>query len=329
MNIVKKLWSGIMSKILITGVTGFIGSAFLKRYANLHPESTVVGLCRSDFTRNFSRIKTFLEHYPNVLLVYGDMTQDISGICEGITHVFNFAAKTFVDHSIRDAKPFIDTNFTGTYKLLEDARKHKVERFYQISTDEVYGQILQGAYKEDAPLNPRNPYAAAKAAADCLVQSYAHTYGMHVTVTRTENNYGEYQDPQKAIPTFIRHAIADKPLPVYGDGKHVRQWLNVHDHVYALLFLMNKQYESGQIFHVAGNQELTNIELAQKILTFCQKPNDMIKFIDDHNIRPGHDRRYALDCSKMNQMGWKAKIPLDMGLEDTVDWYIDNPEWLR
>jgi dTDP-glucose 4,6-dehydratase len=218
-------------------------------------------------------------------------------------------------------------------KLLEDARRNKVKRFLQVSTDEVYGAILEGAYSENSPVNPTNPYSASKLGADALAICYAHTYGLHTTVTRTENNYGPYQHPQKALPTFVRKVLNEEQIPVYGDGKHSRQWLYVDDHVDGILMLLHRDVNPGEVFHIAGSQELTNIELAEAILTHL-RPNgfeldNWIKFIDDHNIRPGHDRRYALKCDKMKSLGWEPKVSLFEGLRKTIDWYSKNQWWLK
>jgi dTDP-glucose 4,6-dehydratase len=232
-----------------------------------------------------------------------------------------------VDHSIRDALPFIEANVMGTYRLLEDARRNKVKRYIQVSTDEVYGAILNGAYTEDSRLNPTNPYAASKAGADALAISYAHTYKLHTTVTRTENNYGPWQHPQKALPVFTKAANKGLQLPVYGDGLHSRQWLWVDDHVDGILTLLQKDITPGEVYHVAGNQELTNLDLAKKILRYCGKPEDHIRFVPDHDIRPGHDRRYALVCDKLRALGWEPKVSLDVGLAEAVTWYSQNQWW--
>tara|TARA_B100000700_G_scaffold274569_1_gene319697 strand:+ start:863 stop:1846 length:984 start_codon:yes stop_codon:yes gene_type:complete len=324
-------------RILITGATGFIGSAFIRRFWDLVSagdekanDSVIVGFARNTASKNQKRLTTVMPEEPNrVEMVYGDLLGDISGICEKIDAVVHFAARTFVDHSIRDSQPFVENNVMGTLRLLEDARRHGVKRWIQISTDEVYGSILNGAYSEDAPINPTNPYSASKAGADALVVSYVHTHGMHTSVIRTENNYGPYQHTQKALPTFTKAAIEDKNLPVYGDGGHVRQWLHVNDHVRAIWDLLHADVEPGQIWHVAGCQELTNTQLAEIILEACDKPTDRIDYVPDHDIRPGHDRRYALVCDKMkNVIGWEPEIELNAGLTETVHWYRDNRWWL-
>jgi dTDP-glucose 4,6-dehydratase len=323
-------------KILVTGARGFIGSAYIRNWCrDTMAKNRVVAFARNtnewsaERLEKRSDVKWALEH-GQLKLVYGDLNDDISGLCEGIEVVLNFASKTFVDHSIRDPKPFIESNTLGTVNLLEEARRQGVKAFINVSTDEVYGQILEGAYSEDAPLNPRNPYAASKAAADAMVQSYHHTFGMWTAVTRTENNYGPYQHPQKALPVFVANALNDKPIPVYGDGQHVRQWLNVLDHISGLDLLIEQYNElpGGEVWHIAGSQETTNMELAKTILRALDKPEDMIELIDDMNIRPGHDRRYALKCDKIRKIGWEPTIKLEAGIASAVQWYSENRSWL-
>lgn len=323
-----------MTKILVTGASGFIGSAFV-RYVLKNYDKTfnIRALVRNTDQRNLKRLTDYkhvneAENSGRLQIVNGDLLGDLSGICEHVDWVVNFAAKTFVDHSIKDAYPFIETNVLGTYKLLEDARRNKVKRYIQVSTDEVYGAILKGAYTEDSKLNPTNPYSASKAGADALAISYAHTHKLHTTITRTENNYGPWQHPQKALPVFVKAANEGKPLPVYGDGLHSRQWLWVDDHVTGILTLLNKEdLPAGEVYHVAGSQELTNLELAKKILKYCNRPEDQIQYVPDHDIRPGHDRRYALVCEKLRALGWKPEISLDVGLAEAVAWYSQNRWW--
>ena len=272
-------------------------------------------------------------------LIYGDLSRgsDLSGICEDVDYVVNFGAKTFVDFSIQDAEPFIASNIVGTYNLLEDARRYyslnkRLKRFIQVSTDEVYGAILEGAYKEDARLNPTNPYAASKAGGDMLALAYYHTYGLPIIITRTENNFGPYQHPQKAMPKFVKNALEGRKLPIYGDGEHRRMWLYVEDHCLAILHLLNHGHV-GEVYHVAGEQELTNNKLAAMILRIMGKKDEeipkLVEHIDDFNIRPGHDKRYALNVEKLKGTGWKPKYDLESAMKKTVMWYVENQWWLK
>lgn len=311
-------------KILVTGACGFIGSHFIKYTQAHYPDVAIRAFSRMSSAKALSRLD---DGHKNVELLFGDLAEDISGLLEGVDVVVNFAAKTFVDHSIKDPAPFIRSNIMGTYNLLEQARKYGPKMYVQISTDEVYGSIAEGAYKEDARLNPTNPYSSTKAAADMLVVSYGNTFGLPYVITRTENNYGSYQHPQKAFPTFVKKAMKGEAIPVYGDGKHRRMWLRVEDHCSAVWHLINK--EARGIYHVAGEQELENLELAKMILKILGKPETQIKFIDDFNIRPGHDRRYALDVSKLKSLGWEPKYSLEAGIKETVEWYRDNLSWLE
>ena len=310
-------------RILVTGCYGFIGSHFARLLLE-ETQHSVVGFARKSDNRNELRIKDFKDN-PRFKLINGDLTDDISGLVENVDVVVNFAAKTFVDHSIKDPKAFIYNNLIGTYNLLEQCRLYKPLRYIQVSTDEVYGSILDGAYKEDSKLNPTNPYSATKAGADMLVVSYHNTYGLNTIITRTENNYGGWQHPQKAIPVFVRKCLTGDPIPVYGDGQHKRMWLHVEDHCRAIMLLLTAGYP-GEIYHVAGEVELANVDLAKMIIKLT-KSTSGIKFIDDHDIRPGHDRRYALDSSKIRALGWKPTYTLEGGMQKAIKWYIDNEWW--
>lgn len=315
-------------KVIVTGCLGFIGSYFCKYALQNVPDISIVGIARNTNQKHLMRIKELGDN-PRFRLYYADFAKDdLSEVFNGIEYVFHFGAKTFVDFSIRDPAPFIQSNVVGTYKILEAERVNakNLKMHFQVSTDEVYGAILSGSYKEDAPLNPTNPYSATKAAGDMLALSYFNTYKLPVIITRTENNYGLFQGSEKVIPVFTQKALANEPLPVYGDGKHSRMWLHISDHCGALLHLMEKG-EAGQIYHIAGEQELQNLELAKKILRLLGKPEDLIAFVPDYNIRPGHDRPYALNVEKLTATGWKPKVALDDGLKETVEWYKNHPEW--
>jgi len=315
------------TKAIVTGALGFIGS-HLSKLLIKETDFDVIGINRNSSQKNMERIAS-LKNEKRFTMYHADFAKDnLDDVMDGVDYVFHLGAKTFVDHSISDPEPFIVSNVVGTYNMLETCRKSRsLKKYFQISTDEVYGSILSGAYKEDSPLNPSNPYAATKASADMLVQSYHNTYGIPTVITRTENNYGPFQHPQKALPTFVRNAMANEPIPVYGDGKHRRMWLHVDDHCRALVHLI-KNGKPGEIYHVAGEQELENIELAKMILRILGKPETAYKLVPDFNIRPGHDRRYALDVTKLKATGWKPTRSLEEGLASAVKWYKDNPEWM-
>ncbi len=316
-------------RLLVTGASGFIGSAFL-RYISRYRDYRVRAFARNTNQKHLMRIAECKPAFDSgkYHLVYGDLLGDISGLCEQIDAVIHFAAKTHVDHAIVDPEPFVSTNVIGTFRLLEDARRYKVKKFVTVSTDEVYGSILNGAYDENARLNPSNPYAAAKAGGDALTISYANTYGLHTAVTRCENNFGSWQHYQKAFPTFTRMAMMNQPLPVYGRGEHIRQWIHVDDHVKGILTLIENDIPPGSVYHIAGSQELMNIDLAKWILKCCNRSEDLIRFVPDHDIRPGHDRRYALKCDKLMNLGWKPEVSLEKGIPEVVEWYKVNSTWL-
>jgi dTDP-glucose 4,6-dehydratase len=320
-----------MTKILVTGCLGFIGSHFVK-YILKETDWEIVGFNRHSDQRNLWRLNGIVETEDRFHLIYGDLSKNsnVSGILEDVDYCVNFAAKTFVDHAIRDAFPFVESNILGTVNLLEEAKRNKptLKRYLQVSTDEVYGAILKGSYVETSCLNPTNPYAAAKASADMMCVAYYHTYGTPILITRTENNFGEFQHPQKALPKFVKYAMEGRKLPVYGDGEHSRMWLYVEEHCSAIKHLLLKG-EVGQIYHVAGEQELTNNQLAKIVLETLGKDTDLIEHIDDHNARPGHDRRYALDTKKIRATGWKPKYKLNDKLQDVIRWYATNDWWSK
>ena len=313
-------------KILVTGCLGFIGSHFVRYVLNNFKDIEVIGLNRNSYVKNRARLEEAWNK-RRFNMYYADFAKDdITDAFKDVDVVVHFGAKTFVDYSIRDPTPFIQSNVVGTFKILEEVRKsNTVKKYIQISTDEVYGAILKGKYKEDSRPNPTNPYAATKMAGDSLVLSYHNSYGIDTIITRTENNYGEYQGTEKVFPVFIKKALMGEPLPVYGDGQHKRMWLYVEDHCSAIMHLLDNG-KAGEIYHVAGEQELSNIDLAKKISRLVGRPEN-IKLVPDHNIRPGHDRRYALDCEKIKATGWQSKWDLDSGFAKTVKWYVDNQWW--
>jgi dTDP-glucose 4,6-dehydratase len=311
-------------RILVTGVYGFIGSHFA-RYVLQGTDYRVVGFDRDTNQQNKRRIEDFRDN-DRFLMVHGDLRDDISGLTERIDVVVHFAAETFVDHSIRNPEPFVTSNVVGTYHLLEDCRRNRPDLFIQISTDEVYGPVLDGFKDEQAPVHPGNPYSATKAGAEALVVAYHNTFGLPCILTRTENNYGSWQHPQKAIPTFVRCCLEDRPLPVYGDGEHRRQWFHVEDHCGALLYLIHNGAR-GETYNIGGREEKSNNEIAWLILDEMGKPKDFIEYIPDAQARPGHDRRYGIDCSKIRALGWKPRLCVDRFLPLTVSWYRNNQWW--
>ena len=314
-------------KILVTGGCGFIGSNFIRRVLGARgPEVSVVNLDKLTYAANPASLED-VARLPNYRFVRGDIAdpEAVRAAMEGCTHVVNFAAETNVDRSLLGDASFIETDVRGVFVLLEEARRCGVRKFIQISTDEVYGSIASGAFSEESPLNPRNPYAASKAGGDRLAFSYWASYGLPVVVTRASNNYGPYQYPEKLIPLFVTNALDGEALPLYGDGRNVRDWLFVRDHTVAIDFLLDAGME-GETYNIAGGNERENIEVTRRVLAELGKPESLIRFVDD---RPGHDRRYALDASKLARLGFRPSTPFEAGLSETIRWYRDHPEWWR
>ncbi|MCP2518982.1 dTDP-glucose 4,6-dehydratase [Candidatus Aminicenantes bacterium AC-335-K20] len=274
------------------------------------------------------KVLEILKKQKFVFVIGNIMDKKITNILFNISDIIvHYAAETHVDRSIIDADSFIKTDIYGTYILLESLRKNKnVEKFIHVSTDEVYGPAPEGvSFKETDPINPKNPYSASKASADRLCSAYHNTYGVPIIIVRPSNNYGPYQYPEKAIPLFITNALEDKPLPLYGDGKNVRDWLYVEDCCRAIDLVIEKG-EIGEVYNIGASQEIQNIKMANKILEILNKPKDLIKFTKD---RLGHDRRYSLNWNKIKGLGWKPEIDFEIGLEKTVKWYKENQEWWR
>jgi dTDP-glucose 4,6-dehydratase len=317
----------VSERILVTGGAGFIGSNFVRHVASLHPDWEIVVLDKLTYAGRRENLEG-LEGRRGFRFVQGDIA-DPAAVREtlpGCHYVANFAAETHVDRSLYDAGSFIQTDVYGTFVLLEEARKASTLRmFVQISTDEVYGSVETGSSRETDALMPRNPYSASKAGADRLAYSYFATYGLPVIVTRASNNYGPYQFPEKVIPLFITHAIDDIPVPLYGDGLNVRDWLHVADHCRALDLLLEKG-RPGETYNVGGGNEVRNVDLTRRILALLGKPESLIRRVAD---RPGHDRRYSLDCSRLRGLGWGPEVPFEEGLAATVAWYRDHPGWWR
>ena len=314
-------------KLLVTGGAGFIGSGFIRYVLQEHDDWKVTNLDKLTYAGNLENLKD-IENDPRYSFVKGDIADRelIDKLFkETFNAIVNFAAETHVDRSIIDSSKFIETNVMGTQVLLEGARKHHVDKFIQISTDEVYGSLgLKGKFTEESPLLPNSPYAASKAAADILCRAYYRTYRVPVIITRCSNNFGPYQFPEKLIPLTITNTLEGKPIPIYGDGLNIRDWLYVKDHCRALVIIL-KQGKVGETFNIGGGIELTNIKIVETILERMGKPRSLIKFVPD---RLGHDRRYALDWSKLEaELNWKPAYSFDETIQQTISWYIENEDW--
>jgi len=311
-------------KVLITGGAGFIGSNFVHYMQRRHPDYEIVVLDKLTYAGRKENLQDILD---KITFVKGDITkkEDVEKVIKDCDCIVNFAAETHVDRSVIDAGTFVLTDVYGIYVLLENARKFNISRFEQISTDEIYGHIQKGSFKEQDNLNPRNPYSASKAAAELLCRAYFETYRLPIIITRSSNNYGPYQHPEKLIPKTIIYALLNKLIPVYGAGENVRDWLYVEDNCEAIDLVLHKG-EVGQIFNIAANQELRNIQIAKKILELTEKPESLIKFVTD---RPGHDIRYSLNTEKIRGLGWKPKTEFAEGIKKTLKWYEQNTEWWR
>lgn len=315
-----------MKRILVTGGAGFIGSNFVRYMLNTYPEVHIINLDALTYAGNRENL-TDLENEPRHLFYHGDIRnrEVVDNLMSNVDAVVNFAAETHVDRSIHEAGDFLQTDVMGTFTLLESAKKHNIKRFLYISTDEVYGSIDEGSFKEVDPLKPSSPYSASKAGGDLLAHSYFVTYGLPVVVTRSSNNFGPYQYPEKLIPFFVTNAIDDKPLPLYGDGLNVRDWLYVVDNCAAIDIVLRKG-DIGESYNVGGDCELTNIDITHQILDILGKPESLIQPVKD---RPGHDRRYSVDTAKIRKLGWAPRPDFQPLLETTVKWYVNNEAWWR
>jgi dTDP-glucose 4,6-dehydratase len=316
-------------KLLVTGGAGFIGSAFLRMLAR-ETDWDLINLDKLTYAGNLENLAP-IEDSPRYRFIQGDICD--SAVVERLVSdeapdaIVHFAAESHVDRSILSPEPVIETNFRGTFVLLEAARIHGVGRFLHVSTDEVYGSLDQGLEAtEDNPLNPSSPYSAAKAGSDLLARSYFVTYRTPVVITRASNNYGPYQFPEKLIPLMIANALEDRPLPVYGDGMQIRDWLWVEDHCRGILAALERGRD-GEIYNIGGNCSLPNIEVVRKVLQLTGKPESLIRFVTD---RPGHDRRYALSSAKLiRDCGWSPEMDFETGLTRTIEWYRGNPGWVE
>ncbi len=321
-------------RYLVTGGAGFIGSNFIRFLFNKYGSgASVVNLDKLTYAGIRENLAEY-EGQPNYRFVQGDIArpEDVAEAYKGVDGsgidvVVNFAAETHVDRSLIEAASFIETDVHGVLVLLEEAKKSapNLKRFIQISTDEVYGSIAEGSFTEDDALNPRNPYSASKAGGDRMAYAYAQTFGMPVIITRASNNYGPYQYPEKLIPLFVTNAIDDQPLPLYGDGRNVRDWLFVEDHCAAVDFLIEHGTNS-ETYNIGGGNERENREITQRILQLLGKPESLIKRVAD---RVGHDRRYSVDTSKLEKLGFRMTTNFDEALERTVQWYVANEPWWR
>jgi len=315
------------TRVLVTGGAGFIGSHFVKFALQHHPDWHIVNLDKLSYAGNLDNL-TDVPDPKRHEFVRGDIADHelVSQLWrDGFDVVVNFAAETHVDRSILWADDFIKTDVLGTFTLLEAARQFGVKKFIQISTDEVYGSILTGSFTEDSPLNPRNPYSASKAGADRLAFAYFATHNLPVIITRCSNNFGQNQYPEKFIPLFITNALEDKPLPLYGDGRYIRDWIYVEDHCAAVDYLIERG-RLGETYNIAGGNEVENIEIARRICRHLDKPESLIQLVKD---RPGHDRRYSLNAGKLATLGWKPQRDFASALDATIDWYVANEPWWR
>lgn len=313
-------------KYLITGAAGFIASNFVHHLYKKYQDIAVTVLDKMTYAGHPLTIEE-LRQYPHFTFVKGDICDPtiVKEVMRDVNVVVNFAAESAVDRSIADPDSFLKTDVLGVFTLLQEARAQKsLQRFIQVSTDEVYGQILEGSFKETAELKPRNPYAASKLGGDRLAYSFFVTYGLPVIITRASNNYGPRAFLEKVIPLFISNLLEDKQVPVYGKGEQIRDWLFVDDHCSGIDLII-EQGTNGEVYNIGGEQELTNITLTTKLLALMGKDETSIKYVTD---RPGHDFRYSIDCAKIKQLGWTQKHTIDSGLEKTIAWYRKNPQWI-
>ena len=312
-------------KLLVCGGAGFIGSAFIRNYLINHTDSKIINLDILTIGSNLKNLHAVNDN-PNYKFLKDDITNEsaVNEIIKDVDLVINFAAESHVDRSISNPKPFINTNILGTYSILEAIRKYD-KQFIHVSTDEIYGDAFgQDSFNEESQINPSNPYAATKAAADNLVASYHKTYGINCITTRCTNNFGPFQFPEKLIPKTIIRSIKNLKVPLYGDGSQIRSWIYVDDHVSAIESLILKG-KAGEVYNITAYEEISNKIIVEKILNILEKPCDNIEYVND---RPGHDKRYSINCSKIqSQTGWMPKYNFDDALEQTVQWYLQNQSW--
>lgn len=314
-------------RLLVTGCCGFIGSNFVRYMFQSYEGISITNIDKLTYAGNTENLRDIEARY-DYTFIHGDIA-DEALVEQTINRasfdvVVNFAAESHVDRSITGPRDFIETDILGTFTLLDACRRHGgIARYVQVSTDEVYGSILEGSFTEHSPLQPNSPYSSSKAGADLLVRSYFATYGFPVIITRSSNNYGPFQYPEKVIPLFITNALDDRKLPLYGDGMNVRDWLYVWDNCRAIDLVMQRGLP-GEVYNIGGGQEITNLDLTRYILYYLSKPESLIEYVED---RPGHDRRYSLDISKVRALGFEPNPDFATMLRDTVQWYVDNRKW--
>jgi len=317
-------------KILVTGGAGFIGSSFVRYVLRTQPGVEIINYDLLTYAGNLRNLEE-VEADSRYRFVRGDIADNdsVRAVFEDnhLDAVVNFAAETHVDRSIEDSTPFVRSNVVGTQCLLDNARRFRVSRFVQISTDEVYGSLgPEGAFREDTPIDPSSPYSASKAGADMLVLSYFRTHKFPVVITRCTNNYGPYQFPEKLIPVLIENAMNDRSLPIYGDGLNVREWIFADEHSRAVWLALSRGRD-GEVYNIGSGQEKTNLEVVRGVLKLLGKPESLITYVKD---RPGHDRRYAMDCSKIRrEWGWQSEMEFSEGLAQTIEWYKSHQDWMH
>ena len=313
-------------KLCVTGGAGFIGSNFIRHVLTTHPDDRVVNLDKLTYAGNPANLADFAND-PRYSFVHGDICdgKTVRDVVSGVDAVINFAADTHVDRSLMEPDSFLRTDVFGVFTLLEAVRDLRIPRLLHISTDEVYGSVAEGSSRETDPLAPRNPYSASKAGGDLMALAYWHTHRVPVVITRSSNNFGPYQYPEKVVPLFVTNALEDRPLPLYGDGKNVRDWLYVLDNCAAIDLVLRKGQE-GEVYNIGGGNEVENVVLTREILRLAGKPETLIQPVAD---RPGHDRRYSVDSTKVRNLGWRPRHDFATALAATVDWYRTRNDWWR
>ena len=317
-----------MTNILVTGGAGFIGSNFVRYMVNKYSEYHIINLDALTYCGNLENLKD-IEYNDNYTFVKGDIRDKklVDELVKKSDYVINFAAESHVDRSIEDPEIFIKSNVLGTQVLLNASKKFNVDKYIQISTDEVYGTLgKSGFFTESTPLQPNSPYSASKAGGDLITRAYFETFDLPINITRCSNNYGPFQFPEKLIPLMISNAIEDKKLPIYGDGKNIRDWLHVHDHCQAIDLVLHDA-NVGEVYNIGGNNEKQNIEIVKLILDVLNKNESLIEFVSD---RLGHDRRYAINSEKIqNDLSWSPEYTFEVGIKETIQWYLDNIDWIN